>query len=617
MFVKVVLGRRRNTFIILAAFIVLNFFLFTRQGVSYYNIRNSVQRKNQLLDFDISRGLRYQKNNAKGFSDEIRNANFLRKNYVGYTPNLNTTTLDNIESVGCSDLEHDYQLDNLLLGHDFKSKINLKNIRNYLINTNHPYSKFFSETKEKQMDEKDILEKRWKILDTVAVWLEQSECFITYTNIMYSNKANPKDTSTNIIYAQAYDINWNELTDKKIPYKDVVMPQKVDKYLNKLEDRLENKNCDKVMKDRIKYDKCIATNVAKKAKTEEKINLILQKYTVQYPHVVNMPFESFDKWRGFENLRAIVRSDKNGEEPLLIFQESHKETKIRGFLPHRKYDPNVHFKFSHMDVKLGLKEVNWSPFFMPNNKDDSTKNLGDIHFIYDYDSLEILSCSLDKNNCKSVFQTESKVNERNNTNLLRGGTQFVPLPKILPTLKNKNMWLGFPKTFKKDCGCGSTFERPALSLLVEENGSYNLEIVTPNIDFDMEVIDGNKIDKNEDQKKRNNNCDTDNSFNFKSIANWAVLGQDPITFEYEDYLTVISSEAESNSKPIVIRGILNYILDMYKGDKIKESFKVDKTTKSLIKKANQCIDQSVADRCANYATKHGKKAPEKEEKKQN
>lgn len=615
MFVKVVLGRRKSTFIVLAIFLILNLILFTRKGVNYYKIRSIVEKKDQLLGFDISRSLRYQKSDFKGFSDELRSANFLRKNYVGYTPNLNTTNFSEIDAVTCSDMEYTSQVDNLILTNNFKTNINLKAIREFLVNSNHPYGKFFTESKETQMDENDILNKRWKVLDTVAIWLEDSQCFIAYTNILYSSKENPKDSSTSVVYAQAYDVNWNYLPEKRIPYKDMAMPPKVDKYLKKLQDKLENKNCDKFVKDQAKYDKCITKNVAKRPNIEDKIKSVFQKYTVQYPQIVNMPFENFDKWRGFENLRVIVRNDQEGDEPLLVFQEvnKNKDRKIRGFLPHRKYDPNVHFKFPQMNVKLGLKEVNWSPFFFENNNEDSTKTLGDLHFIYDYDSLEILRCSLDKSRCKSVFQTESKISERNNTNVIRGGTQFVPLPKILPKLKNKNMWLGFPQTSQKDCGCGSKFERPALTLLVEENGKYNLELISTGIDFDIEVLNGN----DRTNQKKTTQCEGDSSLTLKSITNWAVLGQDPITLEYEDYLTLVSSEADSVSKQIVVRGVLNYILRIYKDYKIAESFKVDKASKSLIQKANQCLDKSLLDGCVNYGAKHSVNAKNSEEQDKN
>ena len=50
-------------------------------------------------------------------------------------------------------------------------------------------------------------------------------------------------------------------------------------------------------------------------------------------------------------------------------------------------------------------------------------------------------------------------------NNLRGGTQFVPLSALLPSVKGKSIWLSFAKTHHKDCGCGPNFYRSALVLL--------------------------------------------------------------------------------------------------------------------------------------------------------
>lgn len=77
---------------------------------------------------------------------------------------------------------------------------------------------------------------------------------------------------------------------------------------------------------------------------------------------------------------------------------------------------------------------------------------------------------------------------------IKGGTQYAPLPDILPQLENTHNWISSSKSHVNNCGCGTRFYRPALTVLVEINGIYHLKLIAPNIDFGKPIVGWNLKD---------------------------------------------------------------------------------------------------------------------------
>ncbi|CAL9727695.1 hypothetical protein MOUN0_A03840 [Monosporozyma unispora] len=136
-----------------------------------------------------------------------------------------------------------------------------------------------------------------------------------------------------------------------------------------------------------------------------------------------------------------------------------------------------------------MDEKNWSPFRLPHSKDfNSALSRGYIYCVHT-DPLRILCCSLNTGWCKFVFSGKTlNIPEDIEDIMLRGETQFVPLPNVLPNIKDKNILVGFTKTDTNHCGCGHAFYRPALIIFVESGGLCHLEVVSVGIDFGIEPL---------------------------------------------------------------------------------------------------------------------------------
>ena len=131
--------------------------------------------------------------------------------------------------------------------------------------------------------------------------------------------------------------------------------------------------------------------------------------------------------------------------------------------------------------------------------------------------------------------------------------------------------------------------------MIEENGIFHLELITPGIDFGIEPMDFGMTD----QKCRDKNVLAPNS-----IVSWYINSQDTSTGSFEDYLTITASEADEITKRIVVKGLLNYILNIYTQKHINEHFPVDEHSNTIIDKTRQCVKERILDICKNYGLTH-------------
>lgn len=628
--------RRSNlSLLCVLTFLLINWLLFFRNRHNQTNEiisinNNTVNKKIDLLNVDVRKYLKYQNWKHSGFDNSIRNEDFIKKEIIGYVSNLSMDSfvkrhveandeeeiIEDVEElknlydnsgrqqskeyndmVSCDDLRYNNTLE-YKVG-DTPLEVDLKAIRRSLLYSESNIAQFFSTSDEKNWSEDEIIEKRWYAFGTAAVWLKDEDCFVAYTRVIYSVKDNREHSYISVVAAQAYDKNWNELHGKRIPYRDFPMPKRIRKELNHLKKLQNTKHCDK-HHDKLAYENCISKTNKNTLGIQQKIDDIINKYTISYPTVLDVPFKVRDRWNGPEDPHVILKSDGQGEEPVVIFNMATKHgRKVHAFMPHRKTDPMVEFNIDH--VKMKGDEKNWSPFFYPGATESNNNSPGYIHFVYDYSPVEILRCSLFTGHCNFVFQAETLALEKHNSGDLRGGTQYIPLPDILPGVKNKKIWLGFPKSHIERCGCGQRFYRPVLSLMVESDGIYHQELVTPNIDFDEDVLGWNLQDYL---------CGGYNVLSPSAISNWFVVNQDPRTRKFEDYMTLTFSEADFLSKRVTIKGVLNYILGIYQQKNMSNDFTISKAASIVVSKTAQCVKDGLVGECKRYGILH----PEPEKK---
>lgn len=578
-----------------------------------------------LFKIDIRSELQKQKDTVSYINDSDKNIDsYLTRNVTGYISNLDTkrqfllstppqsdSDLQNNNSnefklkgdlyekfVTCEDLQYDGVLKFQV--NERKNIDDLIGARRQVLSWQNDISEMVqNKEKEKNMSEEEIIEKHWFEFGHMSVWSESYNCYLTFSRIIYTQ--GPKNLpKISLIKATAFDKDWNEIKGKRVPYSDVRIPRDFKEQFDILDKQLGVDQCEQLLKENsvAEHHECVKRHNENILKNKKYKKNILDKYFLTYPTVLNFHFKTRPDLSGPEDPHIILRKDHYGrDEPIIIFNlDDGPERKMHSLFPHRRIPTLVKFLLPDRTA-LRRTEKNWSPFFIPSIDYPYSKlSLGYIHFVYSFMPLRILRCSLDNGDCEERFSADTlKLSENNVWDGLRGGTQFVPLPAPLPSVKGKNIWVSFAKTHTKNCGCGIKFYRATLVVMIEENGIFHLELITPGIDFGIEPMDFGMVDK----KCRDKNVLTPNS-----IVSWYIDSQDINRGSFEDYLTVTASEADEITKRIVIKGVLNYILNMYKQKHIDEHFPLDEYSNTIIDKTRHCVKEKTLEICKNYGLTH-------------
>ncbi|CCH60515.1 hypothetical protein TBLA_0C07240 [Henningerozyma blattae CBS 6284] len=555
-----------------------------------------VSSKRELAALDLTSSIKYNNNLEKSaINSRIINQHYDDFKIKGYISNLNIDKLLNekqskVEKAGSTLKDSNGELVavkdfELMLNNDYSSLASCEDLeysskisysterkiieddllalRRELINRNDLISKFMTNEDEKDLSDEEIVKKRWFRFGSSSVWLESQQCYITVTRLMYAKSGDRNKPDISLIRAQAFDKDWNEIKGKRIPKIDISLPKSIEEELQRIDKEFGNVDaCEELSSDAVAYDQCTIQHANAYLDGQARKEEFLKQYFVTYPTVYEIPFYTEIRYKGPEDPRIILRKDDDLEEPVIVFNmENERGRRFYSYLPHRNIKPLVEFDIKGHRARK--KEKNWAPFF----HEDDTKTIsllsrGFIHFVYSFSPFEVIKCSLNDGMCEKVFQKESlKLSNKNNYGGMRGGTQIVQLPSIIPKVTGKQMWLGIAKSHIEYCGCGRHFYRPMLSLFVESNGVYHQELVVPYLDFNTEVIGWNN---------QENKCDYINIMSPNSISAWEVLGQDPLTKKFDDYLVITYSESDILSKVITVRGMLDYILRLYGEKDIEE-----------------------------------------------
>ncbi|SMN21006.1 similar to Naumovozyma dairenensis NDAI_0G00360 hypothetical protein [Maudiozyma saulgeensis] len=504
--------------------------------------------------------------------------------------------------VTCEDLSY-----NATIEHSLTTNIlsdDLMSIRRGLLKDGDWLIKELKDDRDKDKTEEEIVDMQWFRFGGSSVWLESEQCYLVFTRIVYSRVNRKNHPHLSLIRGQAYDKDWNEVIGKKIPYLDITFPKNMEKEMENLNIELNIEDCTKYSGNSLEFENCNVQQAKTKLRNEKKKEHVISKYYVTYPTVFDFPFQANGDFKGPEDPRVIIRKTETTEEPVILFNmHDGVEDKRRMFsyMPHRKIDPLVKFKIFGRGMRNS--EKNWTPFFHPSDQAQSGLSRGSIHFIYTFSPLDIIKCSLNDGNCEIVFDQETlEISDSNTFGGMRGGTQFIPLPQQMPGINNKNIWVGFPKLHIKNCGCGETFYRPMLDVLVESNGIYHQELVVPAIDFDIDVLSWDM---------KSTECQETNILSPNSISHWNIIHQDPETKSFDDYMTLTVSESDILTKVITLKGVLNYILGIYRVKNMKDDFLPDRESDDIIGRTLSCLIAGAKQHCAIYGEMHKVFKPDK------
>lgn len=575
-----------------------------------------VDKKRDLLNVDISQLLRHRKWSHSPVNELAIDQDFQVEELVGFVSNLDldktfprkgekenerysdmariSDQADYEKLTTCEDLAYEAQIQ-----HSTEPKIlrdNLAEIRRHLITEESFLSREVTGDDEKEMTETEIIQKKWFQFGGSAVWLEREECFVMFSRVLYSTAHVRNIPHVSLIRAQAFDRNWIEIKGKRIRYVDINKPKDIDLNFSKIGKEHGISNCDLLEADSLAYHTCIVENSEHKLNADKRRDQLLSKYYMTYPTILEIPFNPYNDWRGPEDPHIILRKTRDYEEPVVVFNmfDTDQDRRIMiAHLPHRKIEPLVKFRIDGRQQQ-GV-EKNWTPFFHRNIHDSSVSR-GFIHFIYTFSPLEILKCSLNDGYCEIVFEAKTmQITEANMFRGIRGGTQFIPLPDVLPGVKGQQIWVGFPKQHISDCGCSSNYYRPMFSVLVENEGVYSQELVVPAIGFDMDVLAWDL---------KGSNCGDINILSPNSIAYWEIVNQDPKSKHFEDYLSLTMSEADFNTKVITLKGMLDFVLGIYRKKNIMDKFEISEEADSIIGHTLRCLVQSAFNSCKEYGKAH-------------
>ncbi|SSD59453.1 uncharacterized protein SCODWIG_01214 [Saccharomycodes ludwigii] len=598
-----------------------------------------IDSKKDYLNFRLPRKHWFTKNsrrkniaNTPVTSKMVAEYKFQNYKPHAYVSNLNidysqSESANNDREYFCSKLEYksqfQYSMDSI---HYIDNNIeDLIEIRQELLDHWPKYRDFIQDSQdtERHMTPLEIAKRNWFKFGTSAVWWEEQKCYFAVTRVMWSREGRQHRPRISLGRLQLFDKDWNEIKGRRIYFKDIIHDREaIAETIRRIKHNVGIKDCTRLQAGSQEYHSCVDKNTKLKLTADIKEKQFLDKFSLEFPTFMDIELGNKDGYyTGSEDPRVILKEnmfDKNKQEPFIHFNMEYKdivrkgreeETKQRrymcGYFPLRKNERQI--KFTINKKEPNRMEKNWTPFFhmedYSNNEIiDTHYHRGYIHFIYSFKPLEILKCSLDDGRCEIVFD-DNMVNHVDgedpiNYKAIRGGSQYVPLPSELPELKGKKIWVGFPKLHLEKCGCGRHYYRPMLSVLLfnKIDNSYHEELVSPIVDFDLPVLSWDRKDVY---------CDDVSVSSANSIAFWEIVDQNGKTGEYEDYLMLVTSEADYVSKSIILKGILDYVLGVYKQKDIKEVFDIsDKNARGIIKKSLYCIQDYGAKSCREYNDKH-------------
>ncbi|GMF99034.1 hypothetical protein B5S30_g5339 [[Candida] boidinii] len=443
----------------------------------------------------------------------------------------------------------------------------------------------------------------WFTFAGSSIWLEDESCHLMVSRVIYAPEYKDKPIIS-FMRLQLFDSDWKEIKDKRIRYNDLTKDE--------IDAVLRNYN----------YN-------------DKDKNKILDPISLKFPTLLHVPFDSKvtnKRFLGPEDPRIILKDGEYSKEPVIIFNmrttNNVDERGMHAIFPFRKPNPKsrqrnlIKFKIQGLKVATELSiEKSWTPFFDTFKVGDSANSDGIIFFIYTFDPLVILKCSLDNGRCQklqdniygSTFSKESK-------GYIHGGSEMQPIPRNVIKLLNNGdenkllqMWITFPRTNIKRCGCGKAFYRPSLAVIIKEDGIFRSELMSDSIDFGLNVLSWNGKDSTCDDTGPNVLIPNGISFWDIKLPDISSTNNKDRLPVFNDILGLTISESDSNTKLIFIKNILNYIMNVY-NDKSNYKYMLggynyDGDVTYRTNKVSTCMIESAIKACRVYGRDHGVNEP--------
>lgn len=348
-----------------------------------------------------------------------------------------------------------------------------------------------------------------------------------------------------------------------------------------------------------------------------------QTYTVRdYPTIIPVPFfhdygDSKLKYLGPEDPRMILVKNKKGyDEPLIVYNKNHvKSAKVDDdeddvlvsqMTQYRsmwiswpwqfqkgkhnvdgqrnpKFDENLYNRAVELNIRGASRQSeqkNWTPFVSYSDRVthgyDKT-----LMFVYRWSSLQILQCDLegDPGLCAFAHRANKKLAITSGVGPLRGGTPLISLNELISVQTNlkaeevikpgREIWVGFARAHLEDCGCGHSFYRPNVVVLVRDTGgeqSFVLSHVSSSLSLNLEMLPW-------DRWKPNELCKGTNALIPNGISSWTVskIKRKNDVWEFKDELTLAISMADHTVDVVAVRGLLSALAQLRDDLLIQES----------------------------------------------
>lgn len=412
---------------------------------------------------------------------------------------------------------------------DLNQEYDLKHLRGQLqilSKTNDAYKLCFQDDPE-QLEEY-ILRKKWFKFCGSAVWMDLYKVYFMVNRIVYAKDGRRNNPTISILSGQVFDKNWHEIKGFKFPHSDLTFPTI------------------------LPHDLDLGKRQNKVVIGSEDPRIILNEYS------------STDGARF--------------QEPVIIFNA--RRTKVnwaRAMHVYRPFnDPHKVICLAIKDKKRSFIEKNWAPF-MDNTDVKNDKN--EINFIYNFNPLRVVKCSLQTGECAKVSGPRfNPIDANDNAGVLRGGTNIIQIPKeylpLTEVTQDRKFWVGIARSHNKECGCMRELYRPHIFIITRsltKEDSFELIYVSSMVDFNINPEPWSKGHSN-----KGTCVDGKLVLIPNSIAYWDVDSRDGI-----DYMGLTFSEADRTNKLVHLRGILKHIHNVLHGSEKRDVQNADTTKKSI------------------------------------
>ncbi|CCH62303.1 hypothetical protein TBLA_0G03700 [Henningerozyma blattae CBS 6284] len=483
---------------------------------------------------------------------------------------------------------------------------NLYQIRNILIkndiNTYNAYemsktSSFFNTPSELGHLDSEIIKKNWRTKILNSIWLSAYQCHLTLNEITYYNDELQKYFKVYSI--KIFDHNWLEMKNSYAPFVDSNFPQKkmdlqeelrkIDKYFGVIN------SCTHLEKGTNDYKDCLIKESKNFIENKNRRDEFLRSSFISYPMVFDSSFGSILNinkdmdMNEILNPRLLKRKLGDVEEPVVIFNKINQLSQTLdtfAIFPHRFSTKKAPIKLNTSKFGIKIDDPQLIPFFTNENlKNDKFFDMDSINFIQSMNPLKIVKCNFTLGNCEIDYQDlpfgTTLTDDINQllSNYKQTNVQVISTPKYLPLIKGQQFWL-VKSTWNKYSEEDSLIKsKTILSILYTSDSLYRQELIIP--------LDTDKLLNVNINDNLSNNYLVDSEF-----ISWDIYQQDSKTNKFDDFLQLSvtsenSNEQKSTSNIIIIKNILNIILESFNKANIQEDIIISENNPFL--KGIRCL----------------------------